>query len=145
MQACLPDALIIYAVIIGYLSLWEILVVMWPCVRLIIVRSTWQPIWNLTLSSYSEGAFKMMLHLHVVINWQLSKYGIPWPYICIAGSGVEVFEVIHWQVTSFKLIAGSTPSWFLCNGYNFIFEVNNTFTFWINLGLSIRTDLCFCA
>ena len=37
----------------------------------------------------------MMLHLHVVINWQLSKYGIPRPYICIAGSGVEVFEVIH--------------------------------------------------
>ena len=145
MQACLPDALIIYAVRIGYLSLWEILVVMWPYVRLTIVRSTWQPIWNLTLSSYSEGAFKMMLHLRVVINWQLSKYGIPWPYICIAGSGVEVFEVIHWQVTSFKLIAGSTASWFLCNGYNFIFEVNNTFTFWINLGLSIRTDLCFCA
>ena len=63
-------------------------------------------------------AWNLILHIHVVVNWQLSKQGVRWPvsHNYIAGSGVDppmlhvFFEIIHWQVSSFKVIAGSTPN-----------------------------------
>ena len=76
----------------------------------------------------SVGACNLILHIHVVVNWQLSKQGICWPisHDHTVGSGVNplrshFFLVIHWQVTSFQLIACSIPSGFLCDGYKFIF------------------------
>ena len=64
---------------------------------------------TLRLSSYSGSPGESWLHINVVINWQLSKQGIRWPVSSdrIAGSGVDpsrsrIFEVIRWQVTSFK-------------------------------------------
>ena len=83
--------------------------------------------WNVTLSSQC-GSRNLILHSHVVVNWQLSNQGIRWPVSLdrIAGSGVThrgyaFFEVLPWQVTNFQLIAGSTPSRLLCNSYKFKF------------------------
>ena len=63
-------------------------------------------------------------NIHVLVNWQLSKQGIYWPisHDRIAGSSVDPSRV-HVQLfsshpltsMSFQLIAGSTPSGFLCN------------------------------
>ena len=39
------------------------------------------------------GACSLILHIHIVANWQLSKQGIRWPvsHVRIAGSGVDSF------------------------------------------------------
>ena len=59
------------------------------------------------------GAWELILHIHIMVNWQLLKQGIRWPvsYDRIAGSGVDVcvfFEVIRWQVTSYEKIVDSS-------------------------------------
>ena len=88
------------------------------------VRTTGKPMFYLTLSSKfgSPGAtwFCTLLHIHVVINWQLSKQGIRLPVSPdrIAGSDIKVeyfFEVIRWKVTSFQMITGS--NFFFFNSY----------------------------
>ena len=66
-------------------------------------------------------AWNLILHIHVLVNWQLSKQGVRWPvsHNYIAGSGVDpsmlhvFFEIIHWRVSSFQMIVGSTPNIFL--------------------------------
>ena len=57
----------------------------------------------------------LILHIHVVINWQLSKQGIRWQVSPdrIAGLVIDplksiIFEDFRWQVTSFQTIAGSS-------------------------------------
>ena len=59
-----------------------------------------------------------------MINWQLSKQGIRWPVSPdrIAGSGVDpsrssIFEVIRWQITSFKWSQAQVYffQWFIWN------------------------------
>ena len=65
---------------------------------------------------YLPATCYLILNIHVVVNWHLSKQGIRWPVSpdCIAGSGVDplrssiFFKVICWQVTSFQMIAGSS-------------------------------------
>ena len=61
-----------------------------PTVRLSVcpsVRTTWKPMWDVLVS---VGACKLILHVHVVINWQLSKQDIHWSvsHDRIAGSGI---------------------------------------------------------
>ena len=55
------------------------------------VRTTGIPMFTLTLSSYFGSPGESLLHINVVINWQLSKQGIRWPLSPdrIAGSGVD--------------------------------------------------------
>ena len=74
-----------------------------------------------------EGACNLMLHIHVVVNWQLSKQGIRSPVSRdrIASSGVDpsrlrVFEGLRWQVSRFQWIAGSTRRGFFWKGYKLI-------------------------
>ena len=85
---------------------------MWPYTERATVRPS-APQGNQCLLSHflaSLGACNQILHINVVINWQLSEQGIRWsvsPYR-IAGSSVRLieveyfFEVIRWQITSFK-------------------------------------------
>ena len=75
----------------------------------------------------SEGACNLILHIHVVVNWQLLKQGIRWLVLLdrFAGSGVDpsslrAFEVIRWQAGSFQGIAGSTLRGFFWKGNKFI-------------------------
>ena len=44
------------------------------------VRTTGIPMFTLTLSSYFGSPGESWLHINVVVNWQLSKQGIRWPY-----------------------------------------------------------------
>lgn len=79
-------------------------------------------------------AYNLILHIYVVVNWQLSKNGICWPVshgqIGAQGRSIEVtrfFEVLHWQVTSSQLIAGSTPSGYFAMGSSLLLELNYKF------------------
>ena len=78
-------------------------------------------IFNLILSA-SLGATDNahILDINVVINWQLSKQGIPLTGITWANRGLRFrtikvtyfFEVIRWQGTGFQMIAGSSLIFF---------------------------------
>ena len=60
----------------------ENLVITWPTDRPTdrpSVRTTGIPMFTLTLSSYFGSPGERWLQINVVINWQLSKQGIPWP------------------------------------------------------------------
>ena len=78
----------------------------------------------------SLGAFNLILHIHVVVSWQLSKQSTRWPISPdrIAGSGVDLSRLrlvfYRWQVSSFQLIAGSTLIGFL---YWKSFFINGSF------------------
>ena len=64
----------------GYLTIREILVVTWPSVHPS-TRLT-APHGNQCEISHflaSVGARNLILHIHVVVNWQLSKKSIRWP------------------------------------------------------------------
>ena len=111
---------------------------------------------HLFISFSLVAACKMILHIHVVVNWQLLNQCIRWLvwHERIASPGVEpsrlrvFFEVLRWQVTRFQLIAGSTLSRFLCNGYKFMFDVNykfinGSFAFSLALNLSITLGNAF--
>ena len=43
--------------------------------------------------------FNLVLDIHVMVKWQLSKKGIRWsvPHECIAGSGIYFIEVTYFQ------------------------------------------------
>ena len=82
-----------------------------------VLRTTGNPIFNLTLSSEFGNTGKLILHSYCTsVLWSIDKKGICWPVspVRIAGSGVNpsrstiFFEVIRWQVTSFQMIAGSS-------------------------------------
>ena len=71
---------------------------------------------NHKLNGLILSVFKLVLHIHVMVNWQLSKRGIRWPvsHNCIAGSGIQLmevtyFKVIRWPVFGFQLIARLGP------------------------------------
>ena len=55
----------------------------------------------------------LILDIHVMINWHLSKQGICWPVSCdhIAGSSVQLIEVtcffLSWPLTKYWLSIGS--------------------------------------
>ena len=62
-----------------------------------------------------EPRCNLIIHIYVVIDWQLSKQGIRWtvPSDFIAGSGIDpsrlrIFLVIRWEVSSFQMIADSS-------------------------------------
>ena len=62
---------------------------------------------------------------YVVVNliFQLDiALRIHWPvsHDRMVGLAVDPFEIIRWQVNSFQLIAGSSPSGFLCHGHKVI-------------------------
>ena len=70
-----------------------------------------------------EPRCNLILHIHVVINWQLSKQGIWWPVSPdhTEGSGIDhwggvFFEVLRWQVTSFQMIPLSSSIFLKCVG-----------------------------
>ena len=71
----------------------------------------------------SVGACILILHIHVVFNWQLSKQGISWtvitwPYRGLRCRPLEV-TCFFFEVSSFQLIAGSTLIGFLyCNVFS---------------------------
>ena len=91
------------------------------------VCTTWQAMWNITLFRYSVGP--IIVHpccgqlTAVKTGYVLTS--ITWPYFWgsrVSGAIEDTyfFEVICWQVSSFQLIAGSTPSRFLCDSHKFI-------------------------
>ena len=64
----------------------------------------------------SVGAYNVVLHIQVVVNWQLTikisadQYHVP----ILRVRHIEVtcfFEVVRREVTSFQLIASWTPKW----------------------------------
>ena len=66
---------------IWYLSIQEILVVAWPCISSIVHPST--PQGNQCEVSHfqaSVGACNLILHIHVVVKWQLSSRVSPDQY-----------------------------------------------------------------
>ena len=57
----------------GYLSIWEILVVTVPS-----SDHPSEPQGNQYEISYFLASMETLLHIPIVVNWQLSKQGIPW-------------------------------------------------------------------
>ena len=62
-----------------------------------------------SLGAQEQPDIALIFHINVEINWQLSKQDIRWPVSPdrTAGSSVDpsrssIFEVIRWQITSFK-------------------------------------------
>ena len=77
----------------GYLSIRKIWVGRWPYVRPF-VRTRGQPMWNLTHMA-GVRTYNLIMHIHVVINTQLSKTGYPlisitWPYRGLRCQPIEV-------------------------------------------------------
>ena len=78
---------------------------------------------TLTLSSYFGSPGESWLHINVVFNWQLSQTRYPltsiiWPYRGLRCRPIKFeyfFEVICWQFTLFKMIAGSDFFKFISN------------------------------
>ena len=70
------------------------------------------------------GACSLILHIHVVANWQLSKQGIRWPvsHYRIAGLGVDSFclrvflKLSADKLLVFQMIAGSSSSFLNARG-----------------------------
>ena len=70
----------------------------------------------------SVGTCNMILLIHVVVSWHLSKQGIRWPVLhdrltlpadVSTHRGYVFFEVYRWQVSNSQLIAGPTLIGFL--------------------------------
>ena len=88
----------------------------------------------------------LILHIHVGVNWQLSKQGSHWTISwlfhwlrCrpIKGTCWSFPLISYINFTSFQLITGSTPSKFPCNGYTFfLFEVKKLLTGALPLALA---------
>ena len=76
------------------------------------VRPSAQQAYQCLISHFpaSLGACNLILYIHVLINWQLSKQCIHWPVSPnrIAGS------VISWQVATFQMTAGSSSFFSKC-------------------------------
>ena len=77
----------------GHLSIRKIWVGRWPYVRPFI-RTRGQPMWNLTHMA-GVRTYNLIMHIHVVINTQLSKTGYPlisitWPYRGLRCQPIEV-------------------------------------------------------
>ena len=79
------------------------------------LRTTGNPMFNLTLSSEFGNTGKLILHSYCTsVLWSIDKKGylltsITCPYRGLRCQPIEVdhfFEVIRWQVTSFQMIAG---------------------------------------
>ena len=72
-------------------SIWEILVVTWPYARPPARPSTTGGSQGECHFLASVGACNMILHINVVVNWQLSKQGSHWPvsHDHIAGSSIH--------------------------------------------------------
>ena len=70
------------------------------------------------------GACSLILHIHVVANWQLSKQGIRWPvsHYRIAGLGIDSFclrvflKLSADKLLVFQMIAGSSSSFLNARG-----------------------------
>ena len=88
----------------------------------------------------SVGACKLILHIYVAVSWLLSKLGMRWlEWHAILPALVSIhrgYVLLLWlffflsypltiQVTSFQLIAASTPGEFLCNGVTSLFRGRN--------------------
>ena len=64
-----------------------------------------------------QSVFNLILDIHVMFNWQLSKQGNCWPvsHDCITGSFLQLieatffFKVPCWPVIGLQLITGSGP------------------------------------
>ena len=84
------------------------------------VRTTGK--WNEMLHFLaSVGACNLIMHIYVVVNWQLSKQSLRWSvsHDRIAGPGYMFWRVYHLQFSSFQLIAGPTIIGFLyCNVFS---------------------------
>ena len=66
----------------GNLSIRGILTITWPYVRPPVLHTTGKPMWNVKLSSLCRSllpVFNLMVYIHIMFNWQLSKQGIRWP------------------------------------------------------------------
>ena len=110
---------------LGYLSIqfWYVCASTSPSA----VCTRGQAMWNITLFCYSVGtniAHPCCGQLTAVKTGYVLT-SIAWPYFLgsrVSGAIEDTyfFEVICWQVSSFQLIAGSTPSRFLCDSYKFI-------------------------
>ena len=111
---------------LGYLSIQEILVRL--CVHLSVCslhhRGT-----NVKCHTFHYSVGPNIAHpccgqLTAVKTWHL-LISITWPYFLgsrVSGAIEDTyfFEEFCWQVSSFQLIAGSTPVRFLCDSYKFI-------------------------
>ena len=99
----------------GNLSIRGILTITWPYVRPPVrpsVHTTGKPMWNVKLSSLCGSllpVFNLMVYIHIMFNWQLSKQGIRWPesHDQIAGSGTNssrscVFKLFADQLLAFN-------------------------------------------
>ena len=65
------------------------------------------------------GAYNLILHIHVVVNWQLSKRVSADQYN-MAIRGNVFFKLSADKLLVFQLTASSTPSEFLSYGYKFV-------------------------
>ena len=99
---------------IGYLCIWEILVVRWLyAVHTPVhpsVCTTGKPIWNVTFCSWCgslKHVFNLLIDIHIMVNWQLSSLGISWPESneCIAGSGANSSRSIVIMLSAAQLLA----------------------------------------
>ena len=76
--------------------------------------SHWPALGPVKAYSVYKSCFIFILNIHVMINWQLSKWDIRWlvSHDCIAGSGVDLikvtclFKVLRWRVVG-QVIEGS--------------------------------------
>ena len=116
----------------GYLSIWEVLAFTWlyvclnvhPHCRATNVKShtfslMWEPAtWYCTSMSWSIENCQNRVSVdqyHLTVSWvQVSTHG-----------GNSFLKLSADKLLVFQLIAGSTPSGFLYNGYKFIFLVDN--------------------
>ena len=99
---------------IGYLCIWEILVVRWLyAVHTPVhpsVCTTGKPIWNVTFSRWCgslKHVFNLLIDIHIMVNWQLSSLGISWleSNECIAGSGANSSRSIVIMLSAAQLLA----------------------------------------
>ena len=73
------------------------------------VHTKGKPMWNVILASMGACNLNLIIDIHFLVNWQLSKQGICWAewHDSIVGSSVnssvshDFFHVLHWPVISF--------------------------------------------